>query len=68
MKILIVSMLVLILISLSSAGLFILRDRGKTRNSAWALTVRVGLSVTLFLIILGAYQMGWIQPHGVLIR
>jgi hypothetical protein len=29
-----------------------------------ALAMRVGLSVTLFLIVLIAYKLGWIQPTG----
>jgi hypothetical protein len=24
----------------------------------------VGLSITLFLIVLGMYKLGWIQPKG----
>ena len=32
---------------------------------AKALAVRVGLSVTLFLLILLAYALGWIHPTGV---
>ena len=31
---------------------------------AWALAVRVGLSVTVFLFVLVSYLMGWIQPTG----
>jgi hypothetical protein len=32
---------------------------------ARALALRVALSVGLFLAILVAYQLGWIQPSGV---
>jgi hypothetical protein len=32
---------------------------------ARALAIRVALSVTLFLLILFAYAMGWIQPKGI---
>lgn len=64
MKALILSVFVLIFASLASAGYFILRDRGTTRNTAWALTVRIGLSVALFLFILFANWMGWIQSTG----
>ncbi|MGA0610376.1 twin transmembrane helix small protein [Caldimonas sp. KR1-144] len=31
---------------------------------ARALTVRIGLSVALFVFILVAYKLGWIQPTG----
>ncbi len=55
---------VLIIGSLISAGVFMVRDKGKTRNVARALGVRVGLSITLFLLILVAYYFGWIEATG----
>lgn len=51
--------------SLLSAGFFLVRDKGKSRNVARALTVRIGLSVALFVMILVAYKMGWIQAQGI---
>ncbi len=54
----------MIFASLAGAGFFILRDRGRSRNTAWALTARVGLSVALFLFILFSYWMGWIKSTG----
>lgn len=64
LKILIVVVFILIFASLAGAGFFIMKDRGGTRNTAWALTVRVGLSVSLFLFIWFAHWMGWIQSTG----
>lgn len=64
-------MLVLVVLALASAGLFMLRrkdDRdaaGEDKRMARALAVRVGLSVSLFLLILLAYSLGWIHPTGV---
>jgi formate hydrogenlyase subunit 3/multisubunit Na+/H+ antiporter MnhD subunit len=34
-------------------------------NMATALAFRIGLSVLLFLFVLFAYSMGWIQPTGI---
>lgn len=34
-------------------------------NMATALAFRIGLSVLLFLFVLLAYSMGWIQPTGI---
>jgi O-antigen/teichoic acid export membrane protein len=69
MKIVIVVFLVLVLAALGGAGFFMLRrkpDEGKTdKRMARALAVRVGLSVTLFLLILLAYALGWIHPTGI---
>lgn len=54
-----------ILGALAGAGFFMLR-RGGTRPDAMAraLALRVGLSIALFLIILLAWSMGWIEPRG----
>lgn len=38
--------------------------RGKSGGMARALTVRIGLSVLLFLCILVAWKLGYIQPGG----
>jgi hypothetical protein len=46
-----------------SAGLH--RDRGRTRNTVRALALRVGFSIALFLLILAAHYLGWIQSTGV---
>jgi hypothetical protein len=69
MKIVIVAFLVLVLAALGGAGFFMLRrkpDDGRAdKRMARALAVRVGLSVTLFLLILLAYALGWIHPTGI---
>jgi hypothetical protein len=51
--------------SLGSALFFLMRDRGRTRNTARALGLRVGLSIALFAFILLANQVGWIQSTGI---
>ncbi|TWG83823.1 Protein of unknown function (DUF2909) [Cupriavidus gilardii J11] len=65
MRIVIVIAFILILASLASALFFMMRDRGKTPNMVRSLTVRVGLSVALFLFILFSYWMGWIESTGI---
>jgi hypothetical protein len=72
MKVLIVVALVAILAALAGAGRVLLRRKGGTapasgadKRMARALALRVALSVGLFLAILLAYQLGWIQPSGV---
>jgi hypothetical protein len=63
MRLLIVIALVGIVASLGSALVFLMRDRGTGRRTVLALTLRVGLSVLLFLFILFSYWMGWVQPR-----
>lgn len=57
-----------IVASLGFALFFMLRDgrngRAKSGSMARALTVRIGLSVVLFLCILVAWKLGYIQPGG----
>jgi hypothetical protein len=63
-NVIIIIVLLMIVGSLAGAGYFIVRDRGRSRNTAWALTARVALSVSLFLFIWFAHWMGWIQSTG----
>ncbi len=65
MKILVAIAFLLIIGSLGSALFFLMRDKGKTNRTVNALAVRVGLSVSLFLLLLGAHYMGWIEPTGI---
>jgi uncharacterized membrane protein len=65
MRIIIVIAFVGIIASLMSALFFMMRDKGQTRNTVRALGLRVGLSIALFIFILVANQMGWIESRGV---
>jgi len=51
--------------SLVLALVFLMKDKGTTNRMVTMLAVRVGLSITLFLMILGAYKLGWISPTGI---
>ena len=65
MKIALVSAaFILIIGSLIFALYFMNHDRGKSKRKAWSLAARVGLSITLFLSLLIAYKLGWIEPTG----
>jgi hypothetical protein len=65
MKILVAIAFILILASLGSALVFLMRDKGKSDRTVQALALRVGLSIALFIFILVAYYLGWIQPTGI---
>lgn len=60
-----------ILASLAAALFFMMRkggqaedDRARGRRMARALALRVGLSIALFLCLLLAWRLGYIQPTG----
>jgi len=66
MKILVAVAFVLILASLGSAFVFLMRDKGRSNRTVQALALRVGFSVLLFVLLLVAYRFGWIQPTGII--
>lgn len=65
MKLIVAVAFVLILASLGSALVFLMRDKGKSNRTVKALALRVGFSVALFVLILIAYRLGWIEPTGI---
>jgi hypothetical protein len=64
LKIIVIVMLVLILASLFSALVFLYKDRGRGKRTAQALTWRIGLSITLFLMLMVGFHFGIIPPDG----
>jgi hypothetical protein len=62
MRYVVIAMLIAIVASLGSAAVFMLRGRGDSRRMARALAWRVGLSVTLFVLLLAGYALGLFQP------
>lgn len=63
-KAVVIVILVLIFASLFSALAFLIRDRDRGQRVAAALTWRIGLSLTLFLLLMAGYYLGIIEPHG----
>ncbi len=64
MRVFLVLVFIGILISLASALFYLMRDKGTSNRNVNALTVRIGLSVALFLFLLFAHHMGWIESTG----
>ncbi|MGB7540979.1 MAG: twin transmembrane helix small protein [Burkholderiales bacterium] len=60
MKIVVILFLVAILASLGSALFFLVTDRGQSKRAVKALALRVGLSLTLFLLLMAGYYFGFI--------
>ncbi|MEK9775374.1 MAG: twin transmembrane helix small protein [Quisquiliibacterium sp.] len=68
MKWIVIIAFVLIIGSMASAMVFLIRDRGRTRNVVRSLALRVGFSVVLFVLILLANYLGWIESTGIPVR
>ena len=63
-KILIVACLLAIVVSLGSGLFHLVNDKGDSKKMVRALTVRVALSVALFILRFIAWSQGLIAPHG----
>ncbi len=61
MKLIVIGFLAFIVASLGSALLFLVRDRSHNRSRvAKALTLRIALSITLFVMLMASYYFGLI--------
>jgi hypothetical protein len=62
-KIVILACLLAIVASLGSGLYRLVKDKGESTKMARALTIRVGLSILLFVLLLIAWSQGMIEPH-----
>ena len=60
----IIFMLILIIGSLFSALTFLYKDKGQGVRTAKALTVRIALSITLFVLLMLGFYFGIIPARG----
>lgn len=66
MKTFIVIALLFIMYNLALAMYHMIKDKGQGKNTVRFLTVRVAASFGLFIIILVALKMGWLEAHTLL--
>ena len=64
-KAIVIAMLIGILVSMASAAVYLFRERGDSTKMVKALTYRIGLSVTLFLLLMAGFYFGIISPSGI---
>lgn len=65
-KTIILILLLLVLLSLGASMFTLIKDRNKTDRTVKFLTLRIALSISLFVLLLVSFFMGWIQPHGLM--
>jgi hypothetical protein len=64
LKLFIIAALLLIVGSLFSALFYLMKDKGEGKRTVKALTLRISLSLGLFLLLMIGYYSGIIgQPH-----
>ena len=64
MRYLVIFIVICILASLFSALFFMFRDKGDSRRMLRALTLRVALSVALFVLLMAGFFFGLIGKGG----
>ena len=64
-KVIVIAILLGIVTSLATAMIFLVRDRGSSTRMVKALTLRIGVSIALFILLFVMYALGFITPHGV---
>jgi type IV secretory pathway TrbL component len=63
-KALIILILLVIVGSLFSGLFYLVRDKGTSERTVRALTVRISLSLLLFVLLMIGYATGLLRPHG----
>ncbi|MCL9683282.1 twin transmembrane helix small protein [Legionella maioricensis] len=64
-KLFIIFIMIIIAGSLASGLFFLVRDSGNSKRTVKALTIRITISLTLFIFLLVAFKFGLIKPHGI---
>lgn len=64
MKFLVILLFLGIIASLGSGLFFLVKGKGDNKGMVKALTVRISLSVALFVLLFAAWAAGLIRPHG----
>ena len=61
MKTIVLLLLLAVVASLFSGLYFVGNDKGHGNRAVIALTVRIGLSIAVFGLLMGAHYFGWMQ-------
>ena len=64
MRIVVVLFIIFIVISLGSALYYLVKDKGQSERTVKALTVRISLSIFLFVLLMASYYFGWVPQTG----
>ena len=63
MKIVVVLLLLVVIASLFSGLFFLFKDKGQSTRMVKALTIRVGLSIVIFILLMAGYYFGVIPGN-----
>jgi uncharacterized BrkB/YihY/UPF0761 family membrane protein len=65
MRIIVMLFILFIVISLGSALYYLVKDKGQSERTVKALTVRITLSIVLFVLLMAGYYFGLIPQTGI---
>ena len=65
MRIVVLLFILFILISLGSALYYLVKDKGQSERTVKALTIRITLSIVLFVMLMAGFYFGWIPQTGI---
>jgi hypothetical protein len=63
MRIVVLILLAAVLISLFAGLFFVYKDRGTTNRAVISLTIRIALSIVVFLILIASYYFGLVPQR-----
>ena len=61
---LVILLLISVLVSLFSGLFYLVRDQGQSKRTLKSLTLRIAISLALFMILFIGLATGLIRPHG----
>jgi succinate dehydrogenase/fumarate reductase cytochrome b subunit len=64
-RVIVIGFLAFIVFNLGAGLYYMMRDKGRSDRTLNALTWRISLSVTLFLLLILGFATGVLEPHGV---
>lgn len=64
MRIVVLILVLAVLASLFAGLFFVYKDKGTTNRAVISLTIRVALSIIVFLILIGSYYFGLVPKQG----
>lgn len=64
MRIIVLLFILFIVLSLGSALYYLVKDKGQSERTVKALTVRISLSIILFVMLMASYYFGLIPKTG----
>jgi hypothetical protein len=64
MRIIVLILVVAVIASLFAGLFFVYKDKGQTNRAVISLTIRIGLSLLVFLILMASYYFGLVPRQG----